>query len=47
MEPVGQPKIVLRVEANGHAHSKYLLEEIKRHVRIEGGGDVQTAFGRE
>lgn len=38
----GQQQVTLRVVGNDRA----LVELIKRLVRIEGGGDVQAAFGR-
>ena len=43
----GQPiNITFEVASSGSAFDKFMLEWIRRNVRIKGGGNVQVAFGK-
>ena len=45
----GQPSVNVTVEVGSSGNSEFdafMLKWIRNNVRIKGGGDVQTAFGR-
>jgi hypothetical protein len=43
----GHHKVTIRLAASGHAFDQFLLGWLREHARVEGGGDVQVAFGWE
>jgi hypothetical protein len=48
VSPAGGPTVVLEVSGGGPGGTfdAFLLKWIQEHVRVRGGGSVQTAFGR-
>jgi phage-related protein len=42
----GGGAVTLEVRSSGRAVDDFLAELIRRYVRVQGGGDVQVAFGR-
>lgn len=41
----GKARLVIEMRGGGDAFSRFMLQWLRDHSRIEGGGDVQVAFG--
>jgi hypothetical protein len=43
----GNVTIVLEAASSGSEFDRFMLQWVREHVRVKGGGDVQRAFGRQ